>query len=89
MDNVDMKILHAGVAGADIAEVYNNYPNWQTEILVASARGPQHVVDSARLGADVVTIPPQVLGQLFKHPLTDKGLETFVADWAKTGQSIL
>jgi transaldolase len=74
---------------ADIVEVYNNYPNWTTEVLVASARGPQHVVDSARLGADVVTIPPQVLGQLTKHPLTDKGLEAFLADWEKTGQSIL
>jgi transaldolase len=74
---------------ADICEVYNNYPQWETEVLVASARGPQHVVDSARLGADVVTIPPQVLGQLFNHPLTAKGLETFVADWKKTGQSIL
>ncbi|HBU99359.1 MULTISPECIES: fructose-6-phosphate aldolase [Thalassospira] len=74
---------------ADIVDVYGNYPNWTTEVLVASARGPQHVVDSARLGADVVTIPPQVLTQLTKHPLTDKGLETFLADWEKTGQSIL
>jgi transaldolase len=74
---------------ADIVDVYGNYPNWTTEVLVASARGPQHVVDSARLGADVVTIPPQVLTQLTKHPLTDKGLETFLADWGKTGQSIL
>ena len=74
---------------ADIVDVYGNYPNWNTEVLVASARGPQHVVDSARLGADVVTIPPQVLGQLTKHPLTDKGLEAFLADWEKTGQSIL
>jgi len=74
---------------ADIVDVYGNYPHWTTEVLVASARGPQHVVDSARLGADVVTIPPQVLGQLTKHPLTDKGLETFLADWEKTGQSIL
>lgn len=74
---------------ADICDIYANYTDFTTEILVASVRGPQHVVDAARLGADVVTIPPAALKQLFTHPLTDKGLAAFLDDWAKTGQSIL
>jgi transaldolase len=57
--------------------------------LAASIRSPLHVVDAARLGADVVTIPPKVLRQLYQHPLTDKGLSSFLADWEKTGQKIL
>lgn len=72
----------------EIAEIYSNY-EFQTEILVASVRSPQHVVDAARIGADVCTLPPGVIWQLFKHPLTDKGLEAFLKDWEKTGQSIL
>jgi transaldolase len=74
---------------SDICDIYANYTAFETEILVASVRGPQHVVDAARLGADIVTIPPSALKQLFKHPLTDKGLAAFLDDWAKTGQSIL
>jgi len=74
---------------ADICEIYRNYPDFGTEVLVASVRGPQHVVEAARLGADVATVPPAVLRQLFLHPLTDKGLAAFLADWQKTGQSIL
>ncbi|MHA1113159.1 MAG: transaldolase family protein, partial [Alphaproteobacteria bacterium] len=58
-------------------------------VLVASIRHPGHVVEAARLGAHVATIPPNILWQLFNHPLTDKGLATFLADWEKTGQSIL
>ena len=73
----------------DICEIYANYPDFSTEVLVASVRGPQHVVESAKMGADIVTIPPSALRQLFKHPLTDKGLQAFLDDWAKTGQSIL
>jgi transaldolase len=73
---------------ADIVEVYSNY-TYGTEILVASVRGPQHVLAAAKLGADVATLPPKVLWQMFDHPLTAKGLEAFVQDWAKTGQSIL
>ena len=73
----------------DICDIYANYPNFKTEILVASVRGPQHVVDAAKMGADIVTIPPNALRQLFQHPLTDKGLQSFLSDWAKTGQSIL
>lgn len=72
----------------EIAEIYSNY-DFPTEILVASVRSPQHVVDAARIGADVCTLPPGVIWQLFKHPLTDKGLEAFLKDWEKTGQSIL
>jgi transaldolase len=74
---------------ADIVQIYRNYPDFTTEVLVASIRHPIHVTESAKLGADVVTLPPPVLRSLFKHPLTDKGLEAFLADWKKTGQSIL
>ena len=63
--------------------------SFDTEVLVASVRSPMHVVESARMGADVVTLPPSVLRQLFKHPLTDSGLEAFLSDWANSGQSIL
>lgn len=72
----------------EIAAIYANY-DFPTEILVASVRGVQHVVDAALLGADVATLPPQVITAMFKHPLTDKGIEAFTADWNKTGQSIL
>ena len=73
---------------ADICEIYANY-DFPTEVLVASVRGPRHVALAAQMGADVATLPPNVLRQMFKHPLTDKGLDAFLADWAKTGQSIL
>ena len=73
---------------SEIAEVYSNY-NYSTEILVASVRSVQHVVDAALLGADVATIPPKIMLQMYKHPLTDKGLADFLADWKSTGQSIL
>ncbi len=74
---------------ADIAQIYDNYPDFNTEILVASIRHPQHLLAAARLGADVATIPPEVIHKLYSHPLTESGLKAFVADWAKTGQSIL
>ncbi len=74
---------------SDIVSIYSNYPEFRTEVLVASIRSPMHVVEAARMGADVSTLPPAVLRQMFAHPLTDKGLATFVADWAKTGQSIM
>ena len=74
---------------ADIVQIYRNYDDFETEVLVASIRSPNHVVEAAKLGAHVCTIPPGVLRQLFHHPLTDKGLEAFLADWASTGQSIL
>ena len=73
---------------ADICTIYSNY-GFSTEVLVASARHPQHVVDAALLGADVITLPPAILAQLYKHPLTDKGIATFLSDWEKTGQSII
>jgi transaldolase len=72
---------------SDIRLIYDNY-DFGTEILVASVRHPVHVLESARLGADVATMPPSVIRQLVKHPLTDKGIEGFLADWAKTGQAI-
>ena len=71
----------------DIRLIYDNYA-FDTEILVASVRHPVHVLEAARIGADVMTAPPAVIRQLVKHPLTDKGIEGFLADWAKTGQSI-
>jgi len=74
---------------ADIVEIYDNYPQLETEVLVASIRHPLHLVDAAKMGAHVATIPPAVLRKLFEHPLTDKGLAAFLADWEKTGQSIL
>ncbi len=73
---------------SDVVTIYRNYPNFKTEVLVASVRNPMHVVEAAKLGAHVVTVPPAVLRQLFSHPLTDKGLTAFLADWAKTGQQI-
>ncbi len=73
----------------DIVRIYANYPEWYTEVLVASVRHPVHILESAKLGADVVTCPPSVIKQLYNHPLTDKGLAAFVDDWKKTGQSIL
>ena len=72
-----------------IIQIYDNSPDLSTEVLVASVRTPLHVVEAALAGADVVTLPPSVLRQLYNHPLTDKGLALFAADWAKTGQSIL
>ena len=72
----------------DIRTIYDNY-GFETEILAASIRTVNHVLDAARIGADVMTAPPEVIKKLAAHPLTDKGLETFMADWAKTGQNIL
>lgn len=74
---------------ADICTIYDNYPNFMTEVLVASVRSPLHVLEAARIGAHVATVPPSVLRQMVNHPLTEKGLAAFVADWQKTGQSIL
>ena len=70
---------------AEIVEIYGNY-EWKTEVLAASIRHPIHVVEAARMGADVVTLPFKVIEQLVKHPLTDKGLEQFLADWKKSGR---
>ncbi len=72
----------------DIRLIYDNYA-FETQILVASIRHGVHVLESARIGADVITAPPAVIKGLFKHVLTDKGIEGFLADWAKTGQSIV
>ena len=73
----------------EIVDIYSQYPSIETEILVASVRHPNHVIEAAKMGADIVTLPPKVLRQLFKHPLTDRGLSDFLSDWEKTGQSIL
>ncbi len=72
---------------SDIRIIYDNY-DFRTEILVASVRHPIHILEAAKIGADVMTAPPAVIRQLVKHPLTDKGIEGFMADWAKTGQTI-
>ncbi|ANK83047.1 MAG: fructose-6-phosphate aldolase [Rhizobiales bacterium NRL2] len=73
---------------SDIVEIYENYA-FETEVLVASIRHPMHLLQAAKIGADVATLPPDVLHRLADHPLTDKGLKAFLDDWAKTGQSIL
>ena len=73
---------------ADIRTIYDNY-GFETEILAASIRSVNHIADAALIGADVITAPPSVIRKLAEHPLTDKGLAAFMADWAKTGQDIL
>ncbi len=74
---------------ADIIRIYRNYPQYNgTRVLVASVRNPLHIIESAKMGADVMTAPASVIKQLIKHPLTDKGIEQFLADWAATGQKI-
>ena len=77
-----MELIH------EIRTIYDNY-DFDTDILAASIRNPAHVKAAAIAGADCSTIPPGVFADLIKHPLTDKGLEQFMSDWAKTGQSIL
>ena len=75
---------------ADICQIYANYPDTiETQVLVASIRHPIHLIEAAKMGADVATLPPAVMRKLVEHPLTDKGLAAFLADWEKTGQSIL
>ena len=73
---------------SDICQIYSNYQKLNTEVLVASIRSPKHVTEAAKMGADVVTLPPNVLKQLISHPLTENGLKAFLEDWKKTGQSI-
>jgi transaldolase len=73
---------------ADIRQIYDNY-GFATQILAASIRSPNHVAEAAKIGADVATLPPAVLRALAAHPLTDRGLDAFLKDWAKTGQRIL
>ena len=73
----------------DIVQIYKNYPGLKTKVLAASIRNPEHVAKAALAGAHVATIPPKIIRQMLQHPLTDKGIATCVADWQKTGQSIL
>ena len=72
----------------EICQISANYPDFKTQILVASIRNPIHITAAAKMGADVATIPAKILKQLASHPLTDKGLETFIKDWQSTGQRI-
>ena len=83
----DMAINGMDLIG-EIRVIYDNY-GFQTEILAASIRTVNHVKEAALIGADVATVPPATLKALVKHPLTDKGIESFLADWAKTGQKIV
>lgn len=83
LGNLGMQLI------ADIRQIYRNYPSFTTEILVASIRHPLHVVEAAKMGADIVTVPPKVLHQLALHPLTDIGLERFLHDWQDSGQFLL
>jgi transaldolase len=79
-------IAHDGMQVVeDIVEIYDNY-EYTTQVLVASTRGPLHIVQAAKLGADICTCPPAVIEALFKHPLTDIGLERFLKDWEKAQQ---
>ncbi len=73
----------------EIRQIFDNYQDLTTDILAASIRTVNHVREAALIGADVATIPPSIIRGLIKHPLTDKGLDAFMADWAKTGQKIL
>jgi transaldolase len=73
---------------ADIRLIYDNY-DFGTQILVASVRHPIHVLEAAKIGADVMTAPPKIIWQLFKHPLTDAGIASFLKDWQATGQKIV
>ncbi len=73
----------------EICQIYANYPDLDTEVLVASVRHPRHIADAALIGAEVVTAPAKVINQLMSHPLTKSGLEAFLKDWKETGQSIL
>ncbi|HEY1096436.1 MAG TPA: fructose-6-phosphate aldolase [Alphaproteobacteria bacterium] len=83
-------IGHDGIAILDeVIQIFRQHPDIHTKVLAASLRHVQHVVMAAKVGADVVTMPPKILRQMFAHPLTDKGLAAFTADWQKTGQSIL
>lgn len=72
----------------EIVTIYNNYPEFETQVLVASVRNPIHIVESAKMGAHVMTAPANVIKALVNHPLTDKGLDQFLKDWAATGQSL-
>lgn len=72
----------------DIVTIYNQYPEFETQVLVASVRNPMHIVESAKMGAHVMTAPTSVIKALVNHPLTDRGLEQFMKDWAATGQSL-
>lgn len=74
---------------SEIRDIYDNYPDLNTQILAASIRTVNHVKDAALAGADVATIPPKIIRDLVKHPLTDKGLVTFLSDWDSTGQKIV
>ena len=82
-----------GESGMDlirnIVDMYSNYPELNTQVLAASIRSPSHILESAMAGADVATLPPKILWQLYQHPLTDKGLDGFMKDWAKTGQKLI
>ena len=81
---------HDGMALiGEIMQIYRQYPHFKTEVLAASMRHSLHVIEAAKLGAHVATLPPNVLRGLFKHVLTDNGLKAFLDDWKKTGQSIL
>ncbi len=72
----------------EICDIYDAQPAFKTEVLVASIRGVNHVIEAARMGAHVATMPPSVIRALYSHPLTDKGLAAFMADWEKTGQKL-
>jgi transaldolase len=73
---------------AEICQIFGQYPDLSTEVLVASIRNVNHVIEAAKLGADVATVPPKVVKDMINHPLTDKGIDIFLKDWEKMGQKI-
>lgn len=85
LDDISQNGLHLV---KEIFTIFNQYANIDTEILVASVRTPIHIIEAAKIGADVATMAPKILRQLVEHPLTDRGLEIFKKDWQKTGQKI-
>lgn len=86
LDDID----HSGIGlVAEIMSIYTRYDSFRTEVLVASVRNAAHVIEAAKLGAHVATVPPTILRELYEHHLTKKGLDQFAADWKKTGQTIL
>jgi len=74
---------------SDIKNVYKNYPEFKTNVLAASIRSVDHVIECAKLGAEIATVPPQILREMYEHELTTKGIEKFTEDWNSTGDSIL
>lgn len=73
---------------SEVREIFDNYPEWNTQILAASIRHATHIIESAKIGADIATVPPKILKSMVEHPLTDIGISKFLSDWKETNQTI-